>query len=104
MEDGAAAVEACKSGQFDVLLMDMRMPIMGGVEALENIRRWEREAGRPSVPAIAFTADAMPEQVEEQKRAGFVAHLSKPLNPEQLVSTISAVIKPYQESEERHSA
>ncbi|MEC9249050.1 MAG: ATP-binding protein, partial [Pseudomonadota bacterium] len=104
VEDGAAAVEACKSGQFDVLLMDMRMPIMGGVEALENIRRWEREAGRPSVPAIAFTADAMPEQVEEQKRAGFVAHLSKPLNPEQLVSTISAVIKPGQESEERHSA
>ena len=103
VEDGAAAVDAYKAGQFDVLLMDMRMPVMGGVEALGKIRRWESEADRPRVPAIAFTADAMPEQVEEQKKAGFIAHLPKPLNPEQLVSTIGAATRGNRDVEARHS-
>ena len=64
---------------FDVILMDVMMPVMGGYEASRRIRRLER-ADAESVPIIAITANAFQEDIIESEEAGMNAHLSKPLD------------------------
>ena len=87
--DGRQAVEACERDQFDLLLMDIQMPELTGVEALQIIRRRDDELGRISVPALALTANAMKHQVEEYKSAGFDGHVAKPIVVEALVQAIN---------------
>ena len=58
--------------------MDVRMPVMDGLEATRRIRAFEGEAGM--VPIVAMTADAMPEDVAASQRAGMDGHLAKPIN------------------------
>lgn len=87
--DGAAAVAAWKTGRFDLILMDIHMPVMGGVEAARAIRALERNRGLPKTPIIALTADAMTHQVAEYLAAGMDEHLSKPIEIKRLVETIA---------------
>jgi len=68
------------------------MPQMGGYELLENVRRLEPEVG--SLPCIAFTASARNEDRIRSQRAGFQAHLVKPVLREELVMTIANLVKP----------
>ena len=89
--DGAAAVAAWKTGRFDLILMDIHMPVMGGVEAARAIRALERNRGLPKTPIIALTADAMTHQVAEYLAAGMDEHLSKPIEIKRLVETIARV-------------
>jgi CheY-like chemotaxis protein len=70
----------------DVLICDLAMPEMDGYELLENVRRLEPQLGR--LPVIAFTAAARSEDQARTRRAGFEAHLTKPLDPNKLVTTI----------------
>ena len=76
---GPEAVSEARAGRFDLLLMDISMPGMDGVETLARIRADERAAGRPATPALAVTANAMEEQVAAYRRAGFDGHLAKPI-------------------------
>ncbi len=78
--DGRAAVEAARSGAYDVILMDCHMPELDGFEATRMIRS---EMG-PRLPVIAVTASVMPEEIELCREAGMDAHLPKPLELEQL--------------------
>ena len=80
VEDGNAAIAACAGTRFDVVLMDIQMPGLSGVEALQKIREHERVADAPPVPVIALTANAMKHQVAEYREAGFDDHLAKPVN------------------------
>ena len=89
--DGAAAVAAWKTGRFDLILMDIHMPVMGGVEAARAIRALERNRGLPKTPIIALTAAAMTHQVAEYLAAGMDEHLSKPIEIKRLVETIARV-------------
>ena len=89
--DGAAAVAAWKTGRFDLILMDIHMPVMGGVEAARAIRALERNRGLPRTPIIALTADAMTHQVAEYLAAGMDEHLAKPIEIKRLVETIGRV-------------
>ena len=57
--NGAEAVEMCRSEAPDVVLMDLEMPVMGGREAIEAIRRWETETGRPATTVVAVTAHTL---------------------------------------------
>jgi signal transduction histidine kinase/CheY-like chemotaxis protein len=91
VSDGAAAVSAWKTGRFDVILMDIHMPVMGGVEAAQAIRALERNRGLPRTPIIALTADAMTHQVAEYLAAGMDAHLAKPIEIKRLVETLGRV-------------
>jgi len=91
VSDGAAAVAAWKTGRFDLILMDIHMPIMGGVEAARAIRALERNRGLPRTPIIALTADALTHQVAEYLAAGMDEHLSKPIEIKRLVETIGRV-------------
>ena len=92
--DGAAAVAAWKTGRFDVILMDIHMPVMGGVEAAQAIRALERNRGLPRTPIIALTADAMTHQVAEYLAAGMDDHLAKPIEIKRLIETLHRVTQP----------
>jgi CheY-like chemotaxis protein/signal transduction histidine kinase/HPt (histidine-containing phosphotransfer) domain-containing protein len=83
---GAEAVAAAAASDFDVVLMDVRMPEMDGLEATHRIRALEGTRGR--VPVVALTADAFTEQVANCYKAGMVDHLSKPFNQETLVAAV----------------
>lgn len=92
VEDGSKAVDICETLTFDLVLMDIQMPGLNGVEAFRHIREHERKAGRKPVPMIAMTANAMKHQVEEYMSAGFDRHLPKPIMIEDLLGSINAAL------------
>jgi CheY-like chemotaxis protein/anti-sigma regulatory factor (Ser/Thr protein kinase) len=86
VEDGAAAVDAAGTGAFDLVLLDLQMPIMGGFEAARRIRALEREGRR--VPIIALTANATRGDVDQCRVAGMDDFLAKPIDMELLIATV----------------
>jgi signal transduction histidine kinase/CheY-like chemotaxis protein len=90
VENGRAAVEAIegvKGDGFDVVLMDLQMPEMGGFEATHAVREKESPAGR-RLPIIALTAHAMHGDRERCLRAGMDGYLSKPIDVDELIATV----------------
>jgi len=79
-------------GYYDAILMDVRMPIMDGLQATVNIRHWNRKDAK-TIPIIAMTANAFDEDRQKSRAAGMNAHLSKPIEPELLYSTLSRLIE-----------
>lgn len=97
VENGLDAFQAVKRNHYDVVLMDVQMPVMGGFEATAKIREWERKANPVDllgcrIPIIALTAHAMLGDRERCMRAQMDEYLSKPLKPKLLVQTISKCI------------
>ncbi|KAK4186474.1 putative histidine kinase [Podospora australis] len=86
--NGEEAVEAVKRKKFDVILMDVQMPIMGGFEATAKIREYERSLGSQRTPIIALTAHAMMGDREKCIQAQMDEYLSKPLQQNHLIQTI----------------
>ena len=78
-------------GYYDAILMDVRMPVMDGLEATREIRALDRADAR-SVPIIAMTANVFDEDVERSLQAGMNAHMSKPIEPERLYATMASLI------------
>ena len=94
-ENGKIAVQKFENsdpGYFDAVLMDMRMPEMGGLEATRIIRALDREDAK-DIPIIALTANAFDEDVQRSIQAGLNAHLSKPVEPELLYETLRKLIR-----------
>ena len=95
-ENGRIAVEmfgASAPGYYDAILMDMRMPEMDGLEATRRIRAMDRPDAK-EIPIIALTANAFDEDVQRSLQAGLNAHLSKPVEPEALFTTLEGLIRP----------
>ena len=90
--DGLAAVEAWSSQDWDVILMDIQMPVMDGLTATRLIRQRERAEGRPRTPIVALTANAMAHQVAEYQAIGMDGHVSKPIDVRALFEALEAVI------------
>lgn len=94
-ENGKIAVDMFEShpeGYYDAILMDMRTPVMNGLEATRAIRALDRtDAGE--IPVIALTANAFDEDVQRSLQAGLNAHLSKPVEPDSLFNTLERLIK-----------
>ena len=87
-QDGAAAVACVQARRYDLILMDIQMPVMDGLTATREIRRWERARGRPPVPIIALTAHAVKEDEDKSLAAGCSAHLTKPIRKQVLLAAI----------------
>ncbi len=90
---GLEAVAALAAGEFDVVLMDVQMPRMGGLEATGRIRERENQTGR-RIPIIALTANAMKGDREECIAAGMDGYISKPVQPSALFAAIDALVRP----------
>lgn len=91
--DGREAVDAARRTRFDVILMDLLMPVMDGLEATRTIRRYETENGQKPVPIVMLTASALPSQVEMARQAGCDAHLAKPVTPARLLDALATALK-----------
>ena len=93
--DGQEAVELFRNsepGEFDVILMDIMMPVMNGYEATKMIRSLDREDAK-TIPIIAMTANAFKEDMEMSREAGMNEHLAKPLDSQKIITTIAKYIK-----------
>ncbi|MGN0169938.1 MAG: response regulator [Lachnospiraceae bacterium] len=93
-ENGRKALDVfadSKEGEFQLILMDIRMPEMDGIEATRQIRALEREDAK-SIPIIAMTANAYDEDREATRQAGMNEHLAKPVDPRILFDTIKKFI------------
>jgi CheY-like chemotaxis protein len=80
-----------RDGHYDAILMDIRMPVMDGLTATKTIRNLPTEWTK-TVPIIAMTANAFEEDIEKTREAGMNAHLSKPIEPAILFSTLAKFI------------
>jgi CheY-like chemotaxis protein len=87
--DGAQALHLVQENSYDLVLMDMQMPLMDGLEATRAIRAVERLA---HLPIVAMTANAMPRDRERCLEAGMNEHISKPIDPERLLKVILQMV------------
>ena len=93
--DGKEAVdkfEASKTGYYDLIIMDIMMPVMGGLEAAHAIRTMER-ADSNKVPIVAISANAFDEDIHRSLASGMNAHLSKPVEIDKLRETLGKLLK-----------
>jgi CheY-like chemotaxis protein len=90
--DGEACIQAWKESKFDIVLMDIHMPGMDGVEAAQAIRALEAAEDRPRTPIVAVTANALAHQVEGYLAAGMDGHVAKPIEVTKLYAAIEAAM------------
>ncbi len=92
VENGQLAVEAWETGEWDVILMDVQMPVMDGPTAVRAIREREAAQGRPRTPIIALTANAMSHQIAEYMACGMDGYVVKPIEALKLFQTLERVL------------
>jgi len=90
-ENGERVVAKVKTNNYDLILMDIQMPILDGFAATRAIREWESARGLPPVPIIALTASALDEDVQRAREAGCNLHVSKPIKKKTLMSAIASL-------------
>jgi PAS domain S-box-containing protein len=90
--DGKAALEAWELGDWDVILMDVQMPVMDGPTATRAIREREAQCGRAPTPIIALTANVMSHQMREYEQAGMNGCVAKPIEVAALFASLEAAL------------
>ncbi|MDP3244077.1 MAG: ATP-binding protein, partial [bacterium] len=93
VEDGAEALAAWQNQSWDVILMDIQMPVMDGPTAVRAIRAEEAKSGRARTPILALTANAMTHQAEEYLTAGMDGLIPKPIRVEELFAALQAALE-----------
>jgi CheY-like chemotaxis protein len=88
--DGAAAVAAAQAEDFDLIILDVQMPVMGGLEATKRIRAGGGHG--ENVPILALTGNVLRRDIAQCHAAGMDSHVPKPFTPEALISTIKSVL------------
>ena len=88
--DGAQALEQFKRHSFDVVLMDVQMPVMDGLTAIRAIRAFEVERGGRRTPVHVVSTNALPEHFVQSKAAGADGHITKPVAAPELLSAVMA--------------
>jgi len=87
-KNGKVAVEKFKTGRYDLVLMDMEMPVMDGYTATEEIRTWETKEKKRSTPIVALTAHALKEHKQKSMDAGCTGHFTKPFRKQAFLEAI----------------
>ena len=90
--DGVEALALCQAEDFDLVLMDMQMPNMDGLEATEKIRAWERQAGKRRVPIVAMTANALEMDRQRCRAAGMDGFIAKPFRADDFLALVARSI------------
>lgn len=91
--NGREAVEAVRGGGYELVLMDIQMPQMNGIEATKAIRAWEAETGRPPIPILAVTANVMSGQVADYLAAGMNGVIAKPIETGRLIAAMTEAVE-----------
>jgi two-component system, sensor histidine kinase len=91
VDNGAEAIQALERETFDLVFMDMQMPVMDGLEATRAIRQAERGSGRRT-PVVMLSANALPEHIEASRQAGADGHVSKPVTAASLLAALNTVL------------
>ena len=99
--DGAEAIMAVQARAYDLVLMDIQMPVMNGYEATEAIRALPREDAS-LLPIVALSANARVEDRERSKACGMNDHLAKPFDTEELIRTINSYVAAYHAQQASH--
>jgi CheY-like chemotaxis protein/anti-sigma regulatory factor (Ser/Thr protein kinase) len=94
VEDGLAALDAWEKGAWDVILMDMQMPLMDGAAATRAIRDREAQTKRARTPILALTADVMSHQVADYLASGMDGFIAKPIAVTALFEALEAALQP----------
>ncbi len=92
VENGRQALEAYAAQPFDLVLMDMQMPVLDGLSATRALRALEQQRGLAPAPLVMLTANALPEHVAAALAAGATRHLAKPITAEALLAAISLAL------------
>lgn len=87
-ENGAVAVQKFRMGHYDLILMDLQMPVMDGYAATQAIRAWEREHKTKPVPVLALSAYALKSEIDKSRQAGCTAYLTKPIRRNTLLDAL----------------
>ncbi len=87
-ENGKAAIERLAKSNFDIVILDLQMPEMGGIETVKAIREREKSSGARRIPVLALTAHAFEDDRKTCYEAGMDAYLSKPIQRSELITTI----------------
>ena len=93
VEDGQIAVDHFMTRRYDLVLMDIQMPVLDGYSAVRMIRRWEAANERPRTPIIALTASALESDVQRAHQVGCDLHVSKPVKKSTLLKAIATVVE-----------
>ena len=91
-ENGQEAVDAFQNDAFDLILMDVRMPVLDGLQATAEIRRIEAENKLRHTPIVVLSANAMPQDEKASLDAGADMHLRKPITPETLITAVKSAL------------
>jgi len=94
VENGALALEAWRAADWDLILMDVQMPVMDGPTAAAAIRAEERATGRERTPIIALTANVMAQQIESYRAVGMEIAVAKPIEAAVLFDAIATTQAP----------
>jgi signal transduction histidine kinase/CheY-like chemotaxis protein len=94
VSDGLQALAAWEGGDWDVILMDVQMPVMDGLAAVREIRAREAALGRPRTPVVGLSANGMTHQVQEMLAAGMDDHVAKPIDVVRLFTVLAAIVDP----------
>lgn len=99
-ENGQKSIEMLNERPYDIVLMDMQMPVMDGTTATREIRKYERFR---DLPIVAMTANVMEADIEKCLEAGMWDHISKPIDPDELFGKLLKWVKPRQDEEVHES-
>jgi PAS domain S-box-containing protein len=92
-ENGKIAVDKVKQNEFDIILMDMQMPVMDGYTATKEIREWEQQTNHAHIPIVAITAYALKDEQEKSIISGCDQHLSKPILKASLLELLDVCVQ-----------
>jgi len=91
---GANALEMLENNSYDLIISDIKMPVMDGYDATVHIRQREKASGKGRVPIVAVTSYAMPGDREHCLEAGCNGYIEKPINPETFAGQVEAYLEP----------
>lgn len=100
VSDGREAITAFKKNKYDLILMDIQMPVMDGLEATKEMRKIEKNESLNPTPIIALSAYALKEEKDKSIQAGCNLHLSKPIKKSELLTAIATYVVPKDNDEE----
>jgi PAS domain S-box-containing protein len=97
-ENGLVAVQKCQATRYDLVLMDIQMPVMDGYTATKAIVQWQQAQQELETPVVALSANALAGDVEKSMAVGCVAHLTKPIKKSTLLAAIDEFARPASKS------